>query len=428
MSNSGVWMKLDNQNGKISFFGIVIVVILVIAAAILFMVLSEVLQKEEATLAIQVKTDADKAASGATISINDKSIGYTDSNGTYSYSYPVDKQGTRLKIKAEYSDYEAAETNVSLTGKPGLTTLTVQRPFASLIVTVMDSLTQNPMAGVDISIGDDYIGTTAADGKLTVPSYKLRMHDSPSVKIEKKATKYTPKTTTVFIDSKVQAVTVYLSEQVKAIVAPVQKPEPKIIHFAMTPKAAPRERAPQPTSTPPSNNPPPPADGSEKPTDMESLPSATLARGDSAFMLMSNRQYRQALNIYNDFTSQIRFQARPDFFYYGADCALHLAGDENGIFNEVMLDSALTYLDQAERYQNLVEDDIFPALVQLKKGMAWAYKCDAPSSRNTARLRENRQKALFYLRSAISIMKNKNIMDNEFYTFAVQKRTEIENR
>ena len=175
----------------------------------------------------------------------------------------------------------------------------------------------------------------------------------------------------------------------------------------------------------------PPVEGNkppETPGKIDTLPPPNTARADEAMTYMVDGGFRQALDIYMELINQRQWLTRADYWLYGADCALHMASDENAVFNETIIDSALTFLDEAERYQNKIKEDLFPAVVQMKKGEAWSYKCELPSARSSARLQEYRQKARYYLRNSINIMKNKGLDTTDVYRMTVELRDEVENR
>jgi hypothetical protein len=416
-------MLKGRLSGRISFFGIVMAVILIIAAFMLILVIKEVVHKEEVSVTIIVKNDIGYPVAGASISLDGQQVASTDSNGNYTFTYTSDNQGKRRLVKAEAPDFDPAETVVNLTGKPSLITLSMQRAFASLSVVAIDSLTKAPLSGVTLYIGAEKIDTTDVNGKITIPSHRMHLHDSPVIKLEK--IKYQDRVEYLYINSKDQSATLYM---LQSISSEPPKPKPAIISPMAFTALKPEPQKPKPIikddykPTDSGNNPPP------IPPSAEQLPPAKATLEDSAMTFMSDGHYRQALEIYLGFVHQPQWQARGDFWLYSADCDLHMASDANGMFNESIIDSALTFLDEAERYQNKIAEDIFPAVVQLKRGEAWSYKCQLPAASNVTHLQEYRQKARFYLRNAITQMNNKDFTNTDFYRFAVKIRDEIENR
>ncbi len=398
-------------------------VILVITAVILIMLIRAVVVTEEVTVTLQVKNDVGFPVAGAAIVFDGQKVATTDSNGFYAYTYPADKRGESRLVRAEMAGFDPAETRLSLTGKRDLITLELQRTFATLTIVATDSLTGMPLSGVEVFLGNDRIDTTDASGRIVIPSHKVRVQDTPVIKLEKK--KYLARLEYPFIDSKEQSLTVAMakSEAPPPVEQPKKKTFPMAFKVIEPPPPPPPKKAEVVETNAVQGNAPPQTD-----LPSESLPHDTVARADEAMVHMMDGRYRQALEIYRDLINQRQWQARADFWLYGADCALHMASDANASYNEAIIDSALTFLDEAERYQNKIAEDLFPAVVQMKKGEAWAYKCELPSARNTARLQEYRQKARYYLRSSINMMKNKGLDTTDVYRLTVEMRDEVENR
>jgi hypothetical protein len=379
-----------------------------------------------------VVDDGGMALAGVGISMDGMRVAYTDSNGAYIYTYTVDSKVQQRLFRAELGDFEPAEARVTLTSQPQTISLVLKRPLAAILVTVTDSLTSAPISGVDVFLGNEKIDTTGADGRLTITSQRIFLHDTSVLRFEKK--KYKAHLEYVAVEAREQPVMVLMIAATAAAPAPrlespraydffakevlPKEPPPRRPEQVQTQQADAGQIEPQPELTI--------VDQGRPEADITPLPEHT-AREDSALMYMLGGEYRQAMDIYLELVAQRRWTARPDFWLYVADCALHTAGGENAVFNESVIDSALQFLDQAELYQNRIEQDIFPAVVQLKKGEAWAYKCKLPTSHNTARLQEYRQKARFYLRSAITQMRNGNYTETDFYRYALLIRDEIEN-
>jgi hypothetical protein len=428
-------LPVNVQEGRVNFFTIMMIVVLVIAAAILIMVLSEVLKKEMITLTIQVKNDIGDPIPGAGISINDQHAAYVDSNGVYGFAYPTTDQNQRRHIKAEMVDFQPAETTLYLGAKPAAITLILLKPFATLNVMTLDSITSAPISGVAVYIGNDLIDTTGDNGKLTLPSGRIRLHDNPILKLEKK--KYQSRLEYLYVASTEQTQTIMMAPSQggmpgpppRKITSPVAfnffKEKARIVETAKWPEG---ELQPHGQLTQPQIQENVPGSSTAPLVIDTTMPPETAAKEDSALIYMMNGDYRSALDLYTALTSQKQWQARADFWLYGADCALHMANDAAGQYNAAIIDTALKFLDEAERYQNRIQEDIFPAIVQTKKGEAWAYMCELPSARNPARLQEYRQKARYFLRSAIAQFSNRNLIDNDFYRFAVKTRDDVENK
>jgi len=66
----------------------------------------------------------------------------------------------------------------------------------------------------------------------------------------------------------------------------------------------------------------------------------------------------------------------------------------------------------------------FPAVVQIKKGEANAYLCEA-NANNASRRAEYRQSALRNLNNGINILRNEKLIDNELYRFALSMRDRV---
>jgi hypothetical protein len=414
---------LSETSGRVSFFGILIAIVLIITAVILVMVVSVVFKKETITMTMLVKDDLGKAVTGAGIYIDNNLVEHTNASGALTYNYTSDKQGQSRHIRAEVADLEAVDTSIILGARPATITLIMPRVLASVTVMATDSLTGAPLSGVDVQIGDEIAGTTDSLGQLLLSGFHL--HDSPTFQLKKK--KYETKYQYHYVSCKDTALTIALSKVVTAkAVKQVQSPTAFAFIRRETQKIKPLERAPKAeeirTQTPQK-----PVDETELVVDTTMPPEAS-SEADSAFNFMVSGDYRRALDIYSALTAQRRWLARPDFWLYSADCALHVAADANGSYKDVVLDSALKCLDEAERYQNIVEQDYFPALVHLKKGEAWAYKCKMQSSGSIARHEEYCQKALSYLRSAITQMNNLQYTDSDIYRFALRIRDEVQDR
>jgi hypothetical protein len=412
------------QSGKVSFFGVMMVLVLVIAAFILIMVIREVLQKEKVTLTVQVKNDIGYPMVGVGISIDGQQVAFSDSNGIYIYTYLVDQQGQRRVIKAELTDYETAEESVTLASEPKTLILTLNRSLANLTIIVVDSLSNMPIGEVYVYLGGVRIDSTNVNGIPTTAPLKVYLRDTSVIKLEKD--KYDPRVEYLFVDNPEQSLVIKMTRTIVSAPPPPKKASPMAIDFftrevrhVEEPKIQ-RDITPE---TPVENTP------EANPLVIDTtMPPVYAAREDSALIYMTGGEFRRALDIYLELTGQRQWQARADLWLYSADCALHMASDATGNYSEGTIDSALGFLDEAERYQNKIEEDIFPAVVQLKKGEAWAYKCELPAARSAARLQEFRQKALFYLRNSITQMQNRQYMETDFYKFAVSMRDEIGNR
>ncbi|HBZ01897.1 MAG TPA: hypothetical protein DEO84_11315 [candidate division Zixibacteria bacterium] len=413
----------SRTSGRVSFFGILMAVVLVIAIVILFMVGSEVFKKEKINLTIQVKDDAGSPVTGAAIYIDNELIAHTTVGGVYIHTYTSDQQGQRHQVKAENADFEPYETSVTLGPKPATVALTLRRTIASVTILATDSTTGLPLAGVDIQMGGANVGSTDLAGRLVLSSFHL--HDSPTFMLNKKL--YQTKTQYYYISSKDTLLTIALSKG-QSVAPPVIKVESPTAYAFI--KREIKKTAPPPIQqhqTGQDITSGKPEDDADLVVDT-TMPPEVSSEADSAYLYMTGGNYRRALEIYSSLTAQRRWLARPDYWLYGADCALHLASDANGSYSETVIDSALKSLDEAERNQNIVEQDYFPALVHLKKGEAWAYKCKMQSGGSAARHEEYRQKALFYLRSAITQMNNLQYTDSDIYRFALRMRDEVQNR
>jgi hypothetical protein len=405
----------NGQAGKITFFSIVMIVVLLLAAVIMIMVISEVTKKEKASLTIKINNDKNEPIDGALILVENKQLGYSQ-GGIGRYIYTSDDIGKRINIKSQLKYYQDADTMLLLEANQMPVTLTMFRPLAALTIVAQDSATSMPISGAAIYIGSDILksGTTGGDGSFSIPTSRVRLNDDIDIKLE--ATGYQKAEKFVYITSTDQKETVFLGK--KAIAAPVvvRKVEsPSALVF--TKKS--NETAFKPVATQPNTE-----TGPSK-TELETeLPSGAAPKEDSAFYYYTNGDYNKALEIYRDLTAKTEWSVRADFWLYSADCALHSASDARGVFNTSTLLDALKYADNAERFQNRVVEKWFPAVVQIKKGEANAYLCEANAS-NANRRTEYRQSALRCLNNGINILRNEKLIDNELFKFALNMRDRV---
>lgn len=397
------------QAGKVTFFTIVMIIVVLITVIVLAMLLSEVLKKEKITLSVRV-IDADKTpVPGAGILVDGEYKADADSNGIYRYVYATDHQGQTINIAARKTNYLDTETSITLGATPETATLILLRPFAELTIVAVDSVSGKPLRGVEVYLGDEKIAETDSEGQMTMPPDRIHLFDYAFVKLKKR--NYETALRDIYVSTAEYSETFDLAKTKRVVQTRRREPSPTAVTFIQ------EVSKPLEVTTP-----------SSEQIDLKLDTTVTQAASieeDSAFYYMNTANYRRALNMYVDLTNNRQWTARGDFWLYGADCALHLASDTYGSFNEATLDSALNFLENAERYQNLVQGDLFPAVVQIKKGEAYAYKSEMYANKNLARLEEFRRKALFYLNAGIRQLRNKKLIDNEFFHFAVRMRDEV---
>jgi len=400
----------SGQTGKVTFFTIVMIIVVLITIIVLAMLISEVMKKEQITLNVRVIDSTKNPVPGAGILINGEYKADADSNGIFRYVYTTDHQGETISITARMANYIDTETSITLTATPETAALILLRPLAELTIAAIDSVSGGPLSGVEVFLGDEKIAETDSGGLLTLPPDRIRLFDYAFIKLKKK--NYDTALRDIYVSSLDYSETFALARTKQVARAPRRKPSPTAVTFI------------QEVAKPLEVTAPPPGEQVDLRLDTTAVPTTSIEE-DSAFYYMNSANYRRALDMYSDLTSSRQWTARGDFWLYGADCALHLASDAFGSFNEGTLDSALKFLENAERYQNLVQGDLFPAVVQIKKGEAFAYKSELYANKNLARLEEFRRKALFYLNSGIRQLRNKKLIDNEFFQFAVRMRDEV---
>lgn len=403
---------MDNgQSGKITFFSIIMIVVLLLAAVIMIMVISEVTKKEKASLTIKIINDKNEPIDGALVFVDNKQLAYSQ-GGVCRYIYTSDDIGKRIDIKSQLKFYQDADTSLKLETNQMPVTLVMFRPLAALMVVAMDSATSLPLSGVSIYMGTDVekSGLTGADGSFSLPMGRIRLNDDVNIRLETKD--YQKAEKFIYVISTDQKETIALVKKTVAPPPDIQRtPSPSALLFVKKPIAA-----------PPS---PPTTESGPSKTEMETeLPPAVAPKEDSAFIYYSNGDYGRALEIYRDLTAKTEWSVRADFWLYSADCALHSASDARGIFSTATLTDALKSADNAERFQNRVVEKWFPAVVQIKKGEANAYLCEANAS-NAARRTEYRQSALRCLNNGINILRNEKLIDNELYQFALKMRDRV---
>jgi len=386
-----------------------------LAAVIMIMVISEVTKKEKASLTINIINDKNEPINGALVLVDDKQLGYSQI-GACRYIYTTDDIGKTIRIKSQLQYYQDADTSLVIASNQMPVTLTMYRPLATLTIVVQDSATSMPVDGAAIYVGADLIksGATGTDGSYSIPTGRLRLNDDISIRIE--ANNYQKTEKSIYLAATDQKETFFLGK--KTTTAPVVTPKvvsPSALIFAKRPD----EIAPKPVAVQQDIEP-----GESKPDVKAEIPSGTAPKEDSAFYYYSTGKYEQALEIYRNLTAQTEWSVRPDFWLYGADCALHSASDAHGVFNTATLLDALKYADNAERFQNRVVEKWFPAVVQIKKGEANAYLCEANVD-NTNRRTEYRQSALRCLNNGINILRNEKLIDNELYKFALSMRDRV---
>lgn len=404
------------QSGKITFFGIVLTVVILLAAVIMIMIIGEVTKKEKASLVIKVINDKNEPINGALVIVKDKQIGYTQ-GGVIHYVYTTDDVGNEINIKCRLQNYQDADTNILIESKQMPVSLMMYRPLVSLTIVVKDNATSVPINGASIYVGTDSIksGSTDADGGFSIAGGKFRLNDDVSIRIE--ANGYQKMEKYIYTTSINQQETILLTK--KTVSAPVivskKVDSPSALIFARKSES----KAPEPVAVKQTTEP-----GASKAELETEIPSGIAPKEDSAFYYYTNGKYEQALNIYRSLTAQTEWSVRPDFWLYSADCALHIACDAHGVFNTAILLDALKYADNAERFQNRVVEKWFPAVVQIKKGEANAYLCEA-NINNASRRAEYRQSALRNLNNGINILRNEKLIDNELYRFALSMRDRV---
>lgn len=407
---------IKGQTGKITFFSIVMIVVLLLAAIIMVMIIGEVTKKEKASLIIRVINDKNEPVDGALIQVEDKQVGYTQ-GGVCRYTYTTDDIGNKISVKSQLQNYQDADTSFVIESNQMPVTLTMFRPVAALTIVVQDSANMVPINGASIYVGADLIksGTTGEDGAFSVPTGRLRINDDINIRIEANSYQKTEKF--IYVTSTNQQELILLSKKMAAAPVTVAKKVESPSALIFTRKT--ESKMPEPVVVEPKIEP-----GASR-TEMETeIPSGTAPKEDSAFYYYSNGKYEQALEIYRYLTAQTQWSVRPDFWLYSADCALHSASDAHGVFNTATLLDALKYADNAERFQNRVEEKWFPAVVQIKKGEANAYLCEA-NANNASRRAEYRQSALRNLNNGINILRNEKLIDNELYRFALSMRDRV---
>jgi hypothetical protein len=403
-----------NESGRVTVFGIMIAVVLVITAIILIFIIKEIQppktipEKENITLKVHVKDDLGKAVNGAGISLDNVFIGRTDINGEYDHSYASDQKGQHHQVKAELADYEPSEISVTFDLKPADIALTLQRITARVTIVTVDSLSRSPLSGVAVKMGDSTAGVTDINGSLMLPAFHL--HDNPIFRFAKN--KFEPKTQYLYVSGKDTILTITLSASL------INKPIIPIVTEQIG--IARHNNAKFPViqdSTP------------DKPNPSDTIPNDTTSYSDvyTAYNYMLSGNYRQAFDIYRSLTSQSRWVRHSDLWLFEADCAIHTSVDANGDFNEAVLDSALNCLREAERNQNFIKEIYWPALVSLKIGEAWSYKCKMQSLAKTGHHEEYCQQALNYLRRSISQFNEIKFTDSDLYKYAVRRRDEVQN-
>lgn len=395
---------LNTQSGRVTVFGVVMVIIIIITGVMLFMLASEVLKKEKIMLTVGVTDSDGYPVVRAHIYIDDKHIGDTDLDGVLKREY---RRGERLRLTAKMTDYLDSETKLSH-GIPSETIeLVLERPFVSLTVVAKDSVSGMPVHGVDVFLREKKLDVTDSAGTFTFPPDSLRLYEVAFIKLEKKG--YRPISIDVWITSEDYSETIRMSKSKARVSRPPRRKRTVVDARTFLKKIKIIK---------------PPAEPSEPDADTATILSASVEE-DSAFLYMSDSSYRRALDIYLDLTSQRMWSTRGDFWLYSADCALHLAADPLGRFKETVLDSALQFLEKARRYENLIQGDLFPAVIQIKMGEAYAYKSEIHLNRNIAKCTEYRNKALFNLRGGISFLRKKQLKDHEFFKFAIRLRDEV---
>ncbi len=407
---------IKGQTGKITFFSIVMIVVLLLAAIIMVMIISEVTKKEKVSLIIKVINDKNEPVDGALVQVEDKQVGYTQ-GGVCRYTYTTDDIGNKISIKSQLQNYQDADTSIVIEINQTPVTLTMYRPLAALTIVVQDSANLIPINGASIFVGADLIktGTTGEDGAFSVPTGRLRLNDDINIRIEANSYQKTEKF--IYLTSTNQQELILLTKKLAAAPVAVTKKVESPSALIFTRKT--ESQMPKPVVVEPKIEP-----GASK-TELETeIPSSTAPKEDSAFYYYTNGKYEQALEIYRNLTAQTEWSVRPDFWLYSADCALHSASDAHGVFNTAILLDALKYADNAERFQNRVVEKWFPAVVQIKKGEANAYLCEA-NANNASRRAEYRQSALRNLNNGINILRNEKLIDNELYRFALSMRDRV---
>lgn len=399
--------SLINSRGGVSFTGIVLAVILIVTVLVLFFLLKEVLKEEKVILTVRAEDSAGDPLSGVEIFIDDIFATTTDSLGEYQYIYPSTDEGKTISIKAKIGDYQEIEIKRLLGINPVMVPLTMQKPFADVTFSTIDSASGKSIKGVDIFVAGEKIGATGSDGVLSIPSNTIRLHDLVYVQLESK--KYNRKTESIEIASLDYSKTFELTKKKRRARRPRTRkktPLPPVITVIETPEL---EFKPEP-----------PIYTSE---DYKDDKSPLII--NSAFALYKNQDYRSALDDYRKLTAMRRWSARADFWLYSADCAIHLSGDKYGRYNRAILDSALTFLENAQRYEVYIKGDVFSALVKIKIGETYAYLCETEIGVNHEREAEYRNKADLYLSEGLTMLTNQKLNNTDLYKFALTLRDDV---
>ncbi|MCD6161512.1 MAG: hypothetical protein J7K40_03745 [candidate division Zixibacteria bacterium] len=402
-------LSLNNTRGGVSFTGIVLAVILIVTVLVLFFLLKEVLKEEKVILTIQAQDSVGDPLAGVEIFIDDIFVASTDSLGEYQYIYSASDEGKTISIKATIDDYQELEVKRLLGINPVMVPLTMLRPFADITFTTIDSISNKPVKGVDIYVAGEKIGTTGSDGILAVPSNTVRLHDLVYVQLEGK--RYNRKTESVDIASLDYNKTFEIVKKKTRARRPRPKkkqPLPPVISVIETPEMEFKSDAPVPIKAVEENS-----------------DDTTHLIINSAFNLYKDKNYRSALDDYNKLTSMRRWSARADFWLYSADCAIHLSGDKYGRYNRAILDSALTFLENAQRYEAYIKGDVFSALVKIKVGETYAYLCETQIGVNHEREAEFRNKADLYLSEGLTMLTNQKLNNTDLYKFALSLRDDV---
>jgi hypothetical protein len=394
---------LQNTHGAAPFFNIVMAVILIITVIVLFFILKEVLKEEKVQMTIFVADTGNEPITGAQIFIDDKREAVTDSNGIYAYSYSVNRQGETIEIRVEKTGFEEGLETRTLGINPVTVPIIMLRPFAAVTIMAVDSSSNKPLKGIEVYIDSDKIGETDAKGEFKAPADKYRLNQSIFVQLRSKY--YATKPGDVLIDALDYSETFALTRKVSRPRRPKKQPLPSV------------------------------ATVFEKPLEFESpeppLPEPGEAIGinpimvDSGWYYFDNGNWRKALRIYMQLTGERRWYAHPAFWLYSADCALHLAGDQYGRYNSALLDSALDFIQKAERYQNRIKEDLFPALVQIKHGETYAYLHETQKNKNFKKAEEFRKRAVKLLTEGINQLQNKKLTNTDLYKFALNLRNDV---
>lgn len=170
----------DNQRGRITAFGIIIVIMLLITAYELNVIYADWSKIRLIPLNINVLNDVRTPIPGVGFTVNDNFVGQTNTQGkiTALISKPGD-----VRIVARKKPFEDIDTTVTLGEEGSNLVFSMNRPFATLtIVTVNDE--GEPLKEVGIVVEGKDRGQTGEDGSITI-SESVHILDSVDVKLSK---------------------------------------------------------------------------------------------------------------------------------------------------------------------------------------------------------------------------------------------------